>query len=173
MKFALLVFTLNELAGMKEIMPRIDRRWVDEILVVDGGSTDGTLDYARNNGLVLDDLYEEELYPFMNTNSVFKGLEYGKQITDITPYGESYRKETGLFSLYQHLKEKNLPLNGFIINQNVPDGYESSNLKQQITDLTGQTVYGTIPYYKSFNIESYVEDFSNFVDISNIGFKNI
>ena len=45
--------------------------------------------------------------------------------------------------------------------------------KQQITDLTGQTVYGTIPYYKSFNIESYVEDFSNFVDISNIGFKNI
>ena len=62
------------------------------------------LNYARNNGLVLDDLYEEELYPFMNTNSVFKGLEYGKQITDITPYGESYRKETGLFSLYQHLK---------------------------------------------------------------------
>ena len=50
MKFALLVFTLDEVAGMKEIMPRIDRRWVDEILVVDGGSTDGTLDYARDNG---------------------------------------------------------------------------------------------------------------------------
>ena len=55
----------------------------------------------------------------------------------------------------------------------VSDGYELSNLKQQIIDLTGQTVYGTIPYQKSFNIESYVENFSNFIDISSFGFENI
>ena len=59
---------------------------------------------SRAEELQIDDIYEEDLYPFMNTNSVFKGLEYGKKITDITPYGESYRKETGLFNLYQHLK---------------------------------------------------------------------
>ncbi|MDP6857500.1 MAG: dethiobiotin synthase [Candidatus Nitrosopelagicus sp.] len=95
------------------------------------------------------------------------------QMNAIIVTGSKIGTVNHLMLTYQHLKEKNLPLNGFIINQNVPDGYESSNLKQQITDLTGQTVYGTIPYYKSFNIESYVEDFSNFVDISNIGFKNI
>jgi len=48
--FALLVFTLNEIDGMKQIMPRIQREWVDEIFIVDGGSTDGTVEFARENG---------------------------------------------------------------------------------------------------------------------------
>lgn len=45
MKFTLLVPTMNELGGMKAIMPHVDPKWVDEILVVDGG-TDGTYEYA-------------------------------------------------------------------------------------------------------------------------------
>ena len=78
-----------------------------------------------------------------------------------------------LMLTYQHAKEKKIPLNGFVINQNVSDGYELSNLKQQIIDLTGQTVHGTIPHQKSFKIESYVENFSNFIDVSSLGFENI
>ncbi|HEY5999171.1 MAG TPA: glycosyltransferase family 2 protein [bacterium] len=50
MRITLLVCTLNEIEGMRIIMPRIDPRWVDEILVVDGGSTDGTVEWARENG---------------------------------------------------------------------------------------------------------------------------
>jgi glycosyltransferase involved in cell wall biosynthesis len=46
----LLVPTLNEIDGMRVIMPRIDRDWVDQILVLDGGSTDGTIEYARAQG---------------------------------------------------------------------------------------------------------------------------
>ena len=42
--------TLNEIEGMKFIMPQIDRSWVDQILVVDGGSTDGTIEWAQANG---------------------------------------------------------------------------------------------------------------------------
>src|SRR5688572_8107990 len=46
----LLVPTLNEIDGMKEIMPLVEPGWCDQILVVDGGSTDGTQDYARAHG---------------------------------------------------------------------------------------------------------------------------
>ncbi len=46
----LLIPTLNEIEGMKEIMPRIQRDWVDQILVVDGNSKDGTADWARQQG---------------------------------------------------------------------------------------------------------------------------
>ena len=46
MKVTLIIPTWNEIQGMKEIMPRIDRSWVDQIIIIDGGSTDGTLEYA-------------------------------------------------------------------------------------------------------------------------------
>lgn len=35
---------------MRVIMPQIDRRWCDQIIILDGGSTDGTIQYARDNG---------------------------------------------------------------------------------------------------------------------------
>ena len=74
---------------------------------------------------------------------------------------------------YEHAQQKNLNLNGFVINQNVSDGYELSNLRHQIHDLTEQTIHGVIPYYDSFNIQTYVENFSHIVDISKLGFENI
>lgn len=46
----LLVPTLNEIDGMREVMPQVKREWVDQILVVDGQSTDGTAEYARQQG---------------------------------------------------------------------------------------------------------------------------
>ena len=74
---------------------------------------------------------------------------------------------------YEHAKRKNLKLNGFIINQNISNGYELSNLRHQIHDLTGEIIHGAIPYQNSFNIQSYVESFPNFVDVSNLGLENI
>ena len=50
MKTTLLVPTLNEVEGMKAVMPRVKKAWVDEILVIDGGSTDGTVEYAKSKG---------------------------------------------------------------------------------------------------------------------------
>jgi len=50
MKFTLIIPTLNEIDGMREIMPRIKNEWVDQIIVVDGHSQDGTIEYARQMG---------------------------------------------------------------------------------------------------------------------------
>lgn len=36
---------------MKAVMPRIKKEWVDEIIVIDGGSTDGSLEYAQTLGV--------------------------------------------------------------------------------------------------------------------------
>ena len=74
---------------------------------------------------------------------------------------------------YEHCKQMHLKLKGFVINQTEPNGYELSNLKQQIMELTNQTVYCTIPYQKNFDLNLYIDNFTNFVDFSNFGFKDV
>jgi dethiobiotin synthetase len=73
---------------------------------------------------------------------------------------------------YEHCKQMHIKLKGFIINQTEPNGYELSNLKQQIMELTNQIVYCTIPYQKNFDLDLYVDNFTNFIDFSNFGFKD-
>ncbi|MBF0589266.1 MAG: glycosyltransferase family 2 protein [Magnetococcales bacterium] len=51
MKVTLLALTLNEVEGVKAIMPQVDPSWCDQVIIVDGGSTDGTVEWARENGL--------------------------------------------------------------------------------------------------------------------------
>ena len=50
MKVTILALTLNEIDGVKAILPAIDRSWYRQLLVVDGGSTDGTIEWCRANG---------------------------------------------------------------------------------------------------------------------------
>lgn len=50
MKVTLLIPTLNEAVGMRTVMPKVKKEWVDQVLIVDGNSKDGTAEIARGMG---------------------------------------------------------------------------------------------------------------------------
>jgi len=86
MKTTLLIPTLNEIEGMKAVMPRVKREWVDEILVVDGWSTDGTFEYAERMGYRAIREREKGI-----VNAYFQALEVavGDVIVTFSPDGNS------------------------------------------------------------------------------------
>lgn len=47
---ALFLAVLNEVTALKEILPRIRPEWYDELIIVDGGSVDGTREYLEKSG---------------------------------------------------------------------------------------------------------------------------
>jgi glycosyltransferase involved in cell wall biosynthesis len=49
-KVTLFIPAKNEVIGAQLIMPRIKKEWVDEIIVIDGNSNDGTFEYFSENG---------------------------------------------------------------------------------------------------------------------------
>jgi len=51
MKSALIIPTLDEIEGMKQVVSKIKKEWVDEIIIVDGDSTDGTIEEAKRQNL--------------------------------------------------------------------------------------------------------------------------
>ena len=53
MKISVVVFTLNEITGMMAIMPRIKKEWYDELIIIDGNSSDGTIEYAQEHGYAI------------------------------------------------------------------------------------------------------------------------
>ena len=48
MSVIVFVLTIDEIEGVSQIMPRIKKEWADRIIFVDGGSTDGTIEKAKN-----------------------------------------------------------------------------------------------------------------------------
>lgn len=82
----LLVMTLNEAGSMKVIMPRVDPSWVDDIIVVDGGSTDGTVEWAREHGYKV---YEQKQKGLRNAyKEIFPQLDHDV-IIPFSPDGNS------------------------------------------------------------------------------------
>ena len=85
-KTTLLVMTLNEVEGMKQIMPQVERIWVDQILVLDGGSTDGTVEWAREQGY---EVYIQKAPGFRSAYLEVWPLIRGEIVVYFTPDGNS------------------------------------------------------------------------------------
>jgi glycosyltransferase involved in cell wall biosynthesis len=49
-KITLFIPVKNEIEGLKAIIPRINREWVDEILILDASSTDGSKQFLISQG---------------------------------------------------------------------------------------------------------------------------
>jgi len=92
MKVTLLVPTLNEVEGMRVVMPRIKKQWYDQLIVVDGNSADGTIDYARQQGY--DVIVQKrkglrhaylEAFPYVTGDIVITFSPDGNSIPEIIP----------------------------------------------------------------------------------------
>ncbi len=51
MRLSLAILTYNEIVGLQSIFDRIPRENIDEIFAVDGGSTDGTIQFFRDRNV--------------------------------------------------------------------------------------------------------------------------
>ena len=74
MTTAEIIPTLNEVVGMKKVVSKIKKEWVDEIIVVDGGSTDGTVEEAQNLGFEV----IKQKTDGSHGAAIFDGFEYSK-----------------------------------------------------------------------------------------------
>lgn len=51
MKVSLVILTYNEIVGLRQLFNIIPQESVAEVFAVDGGSTDGTIDFLKNHGI--------------------------------------------------------------------------------------------------------------------------
>jgi glycosyltransferase involved in cell wall biosynthesis len=92
MRTTLLVMTLNEIDGMKVILPRIKRDWCEQIIIVDGGSTDGTIEWAKEQGYFVYIQKQKgfrhaytEVLPYIEGDVVITFSPDGNSIPEIIP----------------------------------------------------------------------------------------
>ena len=86
MTFTLLIPTWNEITGMKAIMPHVKREWVDQVLFLDGGSTDGTIEWAREHDF---EVYVQKKSGIRQGFLEILPLVKGDVIVTFTPDGNS------------------------------------------------------------------------------------
>ncbi|MGP0630184.1 glycosyltransferase [Nitrospina sp. 32_T5] len=92
MKITLIVLTLNEIDGMQVVMPQINPNWYDQLIILDGGSTDGTIEYAEKQGYFVYVQKERgirfayrEVLPFIKGDIVITFSPDGNSIAELLP----------------------------------------------------------------------------------------
>ena len=79
MSVSVIIPTKNEIIGIKNILPQVNKNWADEWIIVDGNSTDGTIEEAKKLGFEviqqkgdgLGDAYREAVKHAKSENILF------------------------------------------------------------------------------------------------------
>ena len=107
MKTTLIVPTLNELLGIKDIMPKVKPEWCDQIIVLDPGSKDGTREQARKMGYTVFEPKSSTLWD--EYKELFKsGIIEGDIIITFSPDGNSVPEAIPLLSKMIELLDKDM-----------------------------------------------------------------
>jgi len=86
MSVTLLIPTYNEIDGMRVIMPQVKKEWCDQIIVADGGSTDGTVEYAKEHGY---DIVPQDRWGLVNAYRTAFPYIKGDYVLTFSPDGNS------------------------------------------------------------------------------------
>jgi len=74
MKISLCLIVWNELQGCKTDVPHLPRTHFDEIFAIDGGSTDGTVEYLESQGIAVHRQRKRELNgAYVHANAIANG----------------------------------------------------------------------------------------------------
>ncbi len=133
MKTTLLLPTLNEIEAVQVILPQIKREWVDQILVVDGGSTDGTVEFFRKHGI---EVHSQSKRGFGEGMKQGMHLATGEIVIEFTPDGNS------LPSAIPQLIEKIKEGYDLVVASRYKDGAKS--LDDDVVTGFGNSMFTTI-----------------------------
>lgn len=86
MKVSLVVYAYNEIQNMPTIMPQIRKEWYDQLLIIDGGSSDGTYEWAKANGY---QVYRQIEPRWVGAYKEAHKHAVGEIIVDFSPDGNS------------------------------------------------------------------------------------
>lgn len=99
MKIALCLLTLNEINGCKKDIPKIKRirRKFYEVFVVDNGSTDGTIEYLKREGIKV---YSRPGISYNKMHAVAVKVTKAEAVIFFPPKGTNVVKDTLKFNQY-------------------------------------------------------------------------
>ena len=125
MSVTVIIPTLNEIVGIKKIVPKLKKEWADEWLFVDGGSKDGTIEEIRQfgfrvilqKGIGLTDAYNEGIKQTTSDYVLFfspdgnnqpddipkliKKIEEGYDLVQISRFGKnSHSEDAGIIDRF-------------------------------------------------------------------------
>ncbi len=86
MKVSIVVYVLNELEGLRVMLPRIKKEWYDQLVFIDGGSTDGSVEYLQKNGY---EVYRQIGFRWAGAYSEAFRRATGDILVDFSPDGNS------------------------------------------------------------------------------------